>query len=145
MEATLQRVEAALGELGRILQSPKRDALRCDRADVQLPPVAQRILHRAAAEGASRISDLARATQTGDAAVSRQVTLLEERGLARREPDPEDGRASLVRVTAEGRRVRRRLRQAQDEIFRERLGGWSGRDLVQLAALLERLPHALRD
>lgn len=37
--------------------------------------------------------------------VSRLIDRLERAGLARRKPDPHDGRAVLVRLTAEGRRL----------------------------------------
>ncbi len=144
MDEHLQRIEAAIARLSRITSSPKADAIRCARAGVDpLPPVAQRVLHEASERGVARISDLARSTQTGDAAVSRQVTWLEEQGLVRRERDPRDGRAALVRLTPAGRRVREKLRRSQDEIFQELLAGWSPRKLETLAELMEQLASDL--
>ncbi len=146
MDESLQRIEAAILRLGRITSSPKADAIRCARAGVApLPPVAQRVLHEASQRGVARISDIARSTQTGDAAVSRQLKLLEEQGLVRREPDPRDGRAALVRLTPAGRRVRERLRRTQDEIFQELLAGWSPRKLELLADLMEQLASDLHE
>jgi DNA-binding MarR family transcriptional regulator len=56
--------------------------------------------------------------------VTRAVAALEERGLAERQADPDDRRARLVSVTAEGRRVFARLairRAALIADLRERL------------------------
>ena len=86
-----------------------------------------------------RISDLARATHSSDAAVSRQVTALEAEGLVAREACAEDGRVARVRPTAAGKRAGRRLRAAADAIFLERVSTWSAKDLARLAELMERL------
>jgi DNA-binding MarR family transcriptional regulator len=151
LEKDLQRVEAAMERLHGIGRSRSADSRRRARAGVNLPQGAQLVLRCVAENGPSRISDLAQATQTGDAAVSRQVTLLEEAGLLRRAASAEDGRVAMVHATAEGRRVSRRLRKAADAIFQEHLAGWTRRDLAQLANGMERLardlraPHSLGD
>ena len=74
----------------------------------------------------------------------RSVTALEQQGLIVRSTSPDDGRVALVEITARGRRAQRRLRDAQDEIFRASLADWSRRDLAQLAELLDRLAGDLR-
>jgi DNA-binding MarR family transcriptional regulator len=51
---------------------------------------------------------------------------------------------ALVQITTRGRRVQRRLREAQDEIFAERLTHWSQQDVSRLADLMERLAADLR-
>ena len=43
------------------------------------------------------------------------VDVLEEKGLARREPDEHDRRVKLIALTAEGRRVRTRLMRAVEK------------------------------
>ena len=140
----LRRVETAVGRLGRIASSPRGDADRCERAGVDpVPPVAQRILRYVVERGPARISQIARATRTGDAAVSRQVKQLESRGLLRRESDASDGRAALVDITATGHQVSERLRRAADEIFQERLSGWKPEELETLGALMEQLADDL--
>jgi len=146
LQKNLQRVEAALGRLGRIGSSPKGDADRCERAGVTpIPPVGQRILRHVVERGPARISEIARATRTGDAAVSRQVTQLEAQGLLRRESDERDGRAALVTGTEVGRGISDSLRAAADEIFQERLAGWGNGQLETLAEGMERLADDLSD
>jgi DNA-binding MarR family transcriptional regulator len=61
-------------------------------------------------EGPRRAGDLAGAEALNPTLLSRILGHLEERGLAAREPDPDDGRATLARATAEGRLVVERLR-----------------------------------
>ena len=61
-------------------------------------------------EGPLRAGDLAGTEALNPTMLSRILGHLEERGLAAREPDPNDGRATLVRATAEGRLVVERLR-----------------------------------
>jgi DNA-binding MarR family transcriptional regulator len=144
IEKDLRRVEMAMEQLNRIGRSRRSDARWSARAGVYLPRAAQNILRQVVAQGPARISDLARAAHMGDAAVSRQVTLLEKEGLLRRGSSPEDGRVSLVHVTGKGRRASSRLQNAVDEIFAEQLAGWSRRDLARLAELMEHLVRDLR-
>jgi len=144
LEDDLQRVERAMEGLARVGRSRRAAALRANRAGVELTGAAQQVLRRVIEEGPVRISDLAQRAHMSDAAVSRQVTSLEQHGLAARASIPDDGRVAMVRPTAAGRRVGRRLRRAADEIFQERLSEWSARDLAALAALLERLALDLR-
>ena len=61
-------------------------------------------------EGPLRAGDLAGTEALNPTMLSRILGHLEDRGLAAREPDPNDGRATLVRATAEGRLVVERLR-----------------------------------
>lgn len=48
------------------------------------------------------------------------LTTLQKKGYVAREPDPDDGRAWLVRITALGRRTFKKARR-ETETFRERL------------------------
>jgi len=52
----------------------------------------------------SRITELAQEMQISKQAVGQVVEELEQRGYARRVPDPSDGRAKLVRFTRPGRK-----------------------------------------
>ena len=66
-----------------------------------------------------------------------------ELGTAQRLRSESDGRVSLIRASAEGRRAARRLRRATDAIFEELMGDWNARDLADLSGLLERLVRDL--
>lgn len=55
--------------------------------------------------GALRMSVLAGFAHSSLSRMSRAVTRLERRGLARRDPDPDDGRSTLATLTAAGREL----------------------------------------
>ena len=143
MVQRLQRIDAAMERLARIGQSRRSSARRASRAGTSLLGSAQQVLRASIDHVPARISDLARATSMSDAAVSRQVTLLEGEGFVEREACAEDGRAARVRPTASGMSVGRKLRSAADEIFQEHLVGWRADDLAKLADLMERLGNDL--
>jgi len=60
----------------------------------------------------TRLSDLGRRLGVTKQAVMIVVDELEVRGLVRRTPDPEDGRAKMVRLTARGRTCAAECRRA---------------------------------
>jgi len=145
LEPDLQRIETAMEQLSRVIRSRRADAERATRAGVHLPRAAQMVLRQAVEAGPQRISDLARALHMSDAATSRTVTALENERLLARSASPDDGRVALVAITPIGRRVQRRLREAQDEIFGGSLSHWPKQDVARLASLMERLTADLRD
>ena len=76
-------------------------------------------------EDALRMGELARRSRLSKQTMTTMVRLLERDGLVRREPDPEDGRASRVVLTAKARRFEPVAQQALDELgtlAQERLG-----------------------
>jgi DNA-binding MarR family transcriptional regulator len=76
-------------------------------------------------EDALRMGELARRSRLSKQTMTTMVRLLERDGLVRREPDPEDGRASRVVLTAKARHFEPVARQALDELgtlAQERLG-----------------------
>ncbi|MEJ5944134.1 MarR family winged helix-turn-helix transcriptional regulator [Pseudokineococcus basanitobsidens] len=96
------------------------------------------LLLRLSAVGAERTTDLAAFLGIGKPTTSRQLSQLVDLGLVERTSDPTDGRASLVRLTAEGRERFDRVRSVRRARLRERLEPWSDADVRTLATLLER-------
>jgi DNA-binding MarR family transcriptional regulator len=80
--------------------------------------------------GPMRLGDLAARERIAPPTLSRIVTGLVEHGYVERTPDPDDARASLVRVTAAGE---------------ELLSGLRSRRTAELAARLSRLAPEDRD
>ncbi|MFH8613845.1 MarR family winged helix-turn-helix transcriptional regulator [Streptomyces sp. NPDC017979] len=89
--------------------------------------------------GAQRATDLAAYFGVGKATMSRQLRALEDVGVVVREPDPADGRASLVRLTEEGLERFRRVRDARRERYVRKLVGWDRGEIAELARLLRQL------
>lgn len=105
-------------------------------------------LERADPPGRLPMSELAarlrvRYSQPG---LSRAVQRMEADGLVRRAPDPDDGRAAIVVMTARGRRFLRRAEQvyraALDETFAAHVDRAAARNLL---AVLEPLAQRLQE
>ena len=91
-----------------------------------------------------RMTQLAELVGTTPPTVTKLIKDLEERGLVDRTPDEQDGRASFVSLTEEGRRVAESLGRARLESLRQVLGDWSEDDLERLTVLFERLRADMR-
>lgn len=93
--------------------------------------------------GPARGSELVDAIGIDKGAVSRSAQHLVALGLVERTPDPDDRRASLLSVTAEGERRLAEVARARSARFDERLSGLSDDDVERLAELLRRYNGAL--
>jgi DNA-binding MarR family transcriptional regulator len=89
--------------------------------------------------GPLRLSDLSTCVHTEISTTSRQVTSLARAGLVEKVPDPDDGRAQLIRVTGAGHETMRRLRDRRDSWLAGLLDDWDPEDVHTLARLLRRL------
>lgn len=90
-----------------------------------------------------RLTDLAEVLGVDISTVSRQVRDLERSGLVERSGDPDDQRASRLRLTAQGQEVLTRVRAARQESMKTLLTGWSREDLVRLTRLVGRLADGM--
>jgi DNA-binding MarR family transcriptional regulator len=94
-------------------------------------------------ENGSRLTDLAdRATMTKQS-VGEVVSDLEKRGYVERIPDPEDGRAKIIRLTDKGRGVYLTGWQLNDELEQEWAARFGQDHVAALREALE-LVHARR-
>jgi DNA-binding MarR family transcriptional regulator len=88
------------------------------------------VLHTLSRAGSCRLSDLVRTEQIKQPALTAAVAKLERDGLVRRSPDPRDGRASMLSLTAAGQAIVSRRHAAR---------------VAGLRRLLDRLPSADRE
>ncbi len=93
--------------------------------------------------GSVRLTELAASLGLDPSSVSRQVSALERSGWVAREEDPDDGRATRLRLTPSGLDVVAVLRQARTEALARTTPDWSDADLDDLAERLARLNHDL--
>jgi len=143
VDDSLAGVEAALGGILRQASLRRLHHIVAARAGLTVDRAAFPILARLREQNRVRLSDLAAALYLSMPTVSRQVRQLEAAGLVERSGDPADGRASLLELTREGRRVLDRYRAAWRQVLTEALASWDEGDRVQLAALLRRLADDL--
>lgn len=132
--AGITRIQAEVSVLLRRARVYFRDAARDVHPDLQ--PAAYAILVRLVDDGPVRSSALAEHFATDKGAISRQVAQLEQLGFVRRQPDPDDRRASLIQATAEGTRRCRLAREHNTRSMRELLAQWSPDEIAQLGILL---------
>jgi DNA-binding MarR family transcriptional regulator len=96
--------------------------------------------------GPASSAELARTEQISPQSMGATIGALEARGLVRRDPDPRDGRRSLLSVTEAGRQVLRDKRDAQTQhMARALAAGFTPaevRQLMDAAPLLERLAQS---
>lgn len=95
------------------------------------------------ADQGSRVTELARLAQVSKPTVVYLVDDLERLGYVERIPDPDDGRAKLVRLTERGARAQREARRIIARIERDWSRALGERDFAVLRSLLERLHDAL--
>jgi DNA-binding MarR family transcriptional regulator len=85
-----------------------------------------------------RVSMLAECVYSDVSTVSRQVTTLVSHGLLEKVADPQDGRACMVSLSAEGTELVERLKTGRAEWFRETLKNWEPADAEAFGDYLER-------
>jgi DNA-binding MarR family transcriptional regulator len=89
--------------------------------------------------GPLRLSALASALDVDASTVSRHVRHLEDRGLLERATDPDDGRASQVRLTGEGRSRLAAGAERRRALVASLIAAWPDTDRDRLRDLLTRL------
>jgi DNA-binding MarR family transcriptional regulator len=87
--------------------------------------------------GPMRVTDLAEIKQADPSTISRQAAQLVKAGLARREADPGDGRASRLAVTEAGLAASEQLHDARHALISQALADWSPERVDTFARLFE--------
>jgi DNA-binding MarR family transcriptional regulator len=133
--ATAQRLRVALVRVTRALR----------RYDADLTQSQLSALATIADVGPLRLSALAAHEHVAASVATRVVASLEELGLVSRGVDPDDGRASLVRVTARGTATIHDLRSERTRELAERLARLSASEHATIERALDALEKLARD
>ena len=136
------RLAVELHEL--VIKLRRRLREQADAGD--LPPSQVAVLRRLEREGPITVSALARVAGVRSQSMGATVAALQAAGLVTGEPDPADGRQTLLSLTPSCRKWLKQNRAAkQDWLLRAIEGELSAREQQELAralALLERLAEA---
>jgi DNA-binding MarR family transcriptional regulator len=93
--------------------------------------------------GGASASDLAALDRVRPQSMAATLAALDQQGLVRRDPDPEDGRRQLVSLTTAGREVVQGTRQAREEwlarSLQDRYTEAERRTILEALTLLDRL------
>ena len=93
--------------------------------------------------GARTQRQLTRLTLMDKVAVNRACKVLEERGLAARQPNAHDGRSHLLQLTDSGTAMRNQIMPLALEMERRVFGGLSADELAGFRTLLARVSDAV--
>lgn len=137
----LGRLELEVAMLVRRLRRVITERAALVHPDLQ--PAAYLVLAHLHAHGPSRSSTLAERLALDKGAVSRHVQHLVDLGLVEREPDPADGRATILAATGEARERVEAVRALRRKELDRRLAQWSAEDLAAFVAALSRFNHSL--
>ncbi len=121
------------------LQRVMHRVLKASTAERELTVVQMSLLSHLASVPARRAKDIGADSGLGASVMSRQLSHLEKLGFVERAPDPEDGRAQLVQITALGREAVANHLDADTQRLIERLGALEEDDAAQTRQNLNRL------
>ena len=91
-----------------------------------------------------RVTSLAALLGVDAPTVTRKVQQLERLGYVARDPDPDDGRASLIRLTRSGQDTVDRVLAAHRDRLTRLFDVWDDDDVRLFGALLERFSESIR-
>ena len=142
-DESLDRIEHAIITFVRRNTDPRGYRHIQVRANSDLERASAVMLWRVGDHQPARLSTLAEAAGVEMSTASRQVAGLVERGYVERRPDPDDGRATVHRLTEAGRDLRERIVVARHEWIETLLEGFSAAERDTFADLLERFVAAM--
>src|ERR1700744_5154600 len=109
------RLRAVIPRLARVLNDTSTGE--------DLPPTQYSVLALVRVRGPLGLAELTELEGVNPTMLSRVIKALDERGLIRRMPDPDDMRAARVAVTPEGERVHERVRTQRTQVLSDCLHG----------------------
>ncbi len=142
-KTSLDDLERTLGAVVRRITLPRLHEHIASMGGIRLERAAYGVLVRLADNEPIRVTDLACALGVDLSTTSRQIAQLEAAGLVAREPDPDDGRASRVSLTDQGKQTLSAVRKAWRSVIREIVSDWPPEERSDLARLLAKLGDAL--
>lgn len=140
-EPTLGQIETEIALLMRFGEATRRSKAGAEHR--VLDRAAYVILRHLDAAGPQNISALADRLNLDGSTVTRQVSAMQRDGLILRQPDPTDGRGTVVAPTPAGLHRMATVRAARARLYDSILADWTAADRRSLADLLHRLNESL--
>jgi DNA-binding MarR family transcriptional regulator len=136
-------LERAITVITRWSTSREVETETLRRARTDLSPGALSVLSRIAVCGPVHPSQLATLYGVDNSTITPKLQRLERAGVISRESDPSDGRGTLVRITASGERLRKRMHAARREMLEELLAAWPTDEMERVAEAMTWLAERL--
>jgi DNA-binding MarR family transcriptional regulator len=109
----------------------------------RIDPAMMVVLHHVGCRGPLRVSELAASAGLDASTASRHVKQLEDGGYLARTGDPDDRRASRVRLTRRGRSALDQAMGARAALVDRAIADWPAADRAALTTLMTRLADGL--
>lgn len=133
---SVDSISATLARIVRLSVSRSAFARQASAADTGLSQPSYILLRVLIDEGPQPIGRLAGMAHMDVGMATRRVQALVDAGLVTRQPDPSDGRVSVIDTTAEGERAAGALHRVRRDHLARALSGWSATELRQFDQLL---------
>ena len=142
-ELTEDDIAAVTTLRGAVMRLARR--LRHQRVEESLSPTEMQVLATLARCGSATPGELARKEHVQPPSMTRIIAMLEEKGLVRREPHPEDRRQVVVSATEQAEDMMNESRRKRDAWLAELVTGLTEEEWAVLrtaAPVLERLAQS---
>ncbi|MHC2185945.1 DNA-binding MarR family transcriptional regulator [Rathayibacter agropyri] len=136
-DSAIASVEAELSTLFNRVRAAMRS--NAERLHPDLSPLGYKTLSALERCGPVHSGALAELLEMDKSALSRQITTLDRLGFLARNPDPRDGRATILSVTPETAQKLREVRSSSKALMHEELRRWDVTDVELFASLLQRI------
>jgi len=130
-------------QLSRLLRRTQAIHVRTTSGDIVLERSSYGILCLLLDEGAQRLGTIATKFTLDPSTITRQVQVVVNLGLAEKSVDPSDRRASLLRLTLEGRAAIEQARAHRQEMLAHVIGGWTDEEREKFGKSLRRFNESV--
>jgi DNA-binding MarR family transcriptional regulator len=110
--------------------------VRNQRVDMSITLTQLSAMNTLAVRGPMSAGELAGCERVQPPSMTKVLAILEERGLVRREPHPQDRRQAIIAITAEGAALLDEERRSRDAWLSRRLGSLSADERALLRAVV---------
>ncbi|SCY89923.1 MarR family winged helix-turn-helix transcriptional regulator [Rhizobium sp. NFACC06-2] len=141
--ASLRELHGALIDIVSVMNRPQRDEYMVQEAGIALDRALFPLLVMIERIGPIGIVDLADRVGRDYTTVSRQVSKLEELGLAERQESATDRRIREAVITARGKAMTDKVDDARDKMAREIFADWEEGEVKELIRLMCRFANAV--
>jgi DNA-binding MarR family transcriptional regulator len=140
----MDQIQAALAVVAGSISQVRVHERILQAAGVRLDRAGSALLYKLHLKGdALRVTELAELLGVDAPTVTRKIQQLEREGLVSRQADPDDGRATRIRLTRDGRRSLERVLKARRQWFDRLVEGWDDVELSTFAQLLGRFSSSM--
>jgi DNA-binding MarR family transcriptional regulator len=137
-------IESSLQVVARTFTQVRLHERLLQAAGVRVDRGGASLLYKLHVHGNSlRVTALAELLGVDAPTVTRKIQQLEREGLVSRLPDPDDRRATQIKLTPAGRRTLERMLKARRAWLERLVDGWDEPELATFAELLAKFSEAL--